>query len=132
MDRELQDKLLQAARDAAARAHCPYTKFRVGAAVLTRSDKIYSGCNVENAAPPLTICAARVAVFNAVLGGDPDILTVVIYTPTKSPTPPCGACRQVINEFAAEAQIYCLCDSPQFLHRPLSGLLPDAFGPHML
>ncbi len=132
MDHELQEKLLHAARDAAKHAHCPYTKFPVGAAVLTSDHTIYTGCNVENASPALTICAARAAVFSAVAQGDTDIITVVIYTPTKNPTPPCGACRQVINEFAAEAQIYCLCDSAKFLHRPLSALLPDAFGPHML
>lgn len=132
MDPQLQEKLLNAAREAARHAHCPYTKFPVGAAALTSDHTIYAGCNVENASPSLTMCAARAAVYAAVTAGDSDIITVVIYTPTKTPTPPCGACRQVINEVSAEAQIYCLCNGPQFLHRPLSALLPEAFGPHML
>lgn len=132
MNAELQKKLIQAAREAAKRSHCPYTEFPVGAAVLTADERIFAGCNIENASPSLAICAARAAICRAVYEGGSDIVLVVIYTPTSTVTPPCGACRQMINEFASEAHIYCICDGAEVLHRKLSELLPEAFGPHLL
>jgi cytidine deaminase len=123
--------LAEAACEAAARAYCPYSHFRVGAAVLAEGGAIFAGCNVENASYGLTICAERNAVFQAVgqLEGRLLIRAVVIYTPTPEPTAPCGACRQVINEFGPEAEIRCICDGPRDLRFRLSELLPAAFGP---
>jgi cytidine deaminase len=127
-------ELADAARLGAARAYCPYSRFRVGAAVLTDDGRIAWGCNVENASYGLTICAERNAVFQAVTQsvGAPLIRAVVIYTPTPEPTAPCGACRQVINEFGPDAEIRCLCDGPRELRFRLGELLPAAFGPSNL
>lgn len=125
-------KLKSAAKDASRHAYCPYSHFRVGAAVLTEGGEIFSGCNVENTSYGLTICAERSAVFQAVARGARKIRAVVIYTPTKTPTAPCGACRQVINEFGTEAVIYSFCDGSQVLKDKLSNLLIHAFGPASL
>ena len=126
------DRLAAAARDASRRAYCPYSKFRVGAAVLTADGDIFAGCNVENASYGLTICAERNAVFQAVAHGRTRLVAVAVYTPTPTPTAPCGACRQVLNEFGPDALILSLCDGPDLLRAPLSSLLPNAFGPQNL
>src|SRR3954463_3809420 len=100
---KLQQHLEKAARDAAANSYSPYSKFRVGAAVLTGSGKIFQGCNVENASYGLSNCAERTAIFAAVAAGERILKAVAVYTPTQVPTSPCGACRQVINEFGDDA-----------------------------
>jgi len=125
-------RLVTAARRAAKDAYAPYSKFPVGAAALTRSGKIFTGCNVENASYGLTNCAERTAVFNAVAGGRRELTAVAVYTPTGKPTFPCGACRQVINEFGPAAKIVCVCDSPERVEATLAELLPHAFGPRDL
>jgi cytidine deaminase len=124
-------QLADAARRGAAHAYCPYSRFRVGAAVLTDDGRISWGCNVENASYGLTICAERNAVFQAVAqsGGPTVIRAVGIYTPTPEPTAPCGACRQVINEFGPDAEVRAICDGPRELRFRLGELLPAAFGP---
>ena len=115
------------ARAAAANAHCPYSKFAVGAAVLTADGAIASGCNIENASYGLTICAERAAVFRAVVEGAEAIVAVALYTPTAEPSTPCGACRQVIAEFGAESEIRCYCDGPDVAKFKLTELLPAPF-----
>lgn len=125
-------ELTDAARRASERAYCPYSEFPVGAAVLTEDGTVVRGCNVENASYGLTICAERNAIFQAVARGHTRVVAVAIYTPTPTPSAPCGACRQVINEFGPDAEIVSVCDGPDVLHRPLSELLPDAFGPKNL
>jgi cytidine deaminase len=125
-------ELASAARTASRSAYCPYSNFPVGAAVLTESEEIISGCNVENASYGLTNCAERTAVFRAVVAGHRHILAVAIYTPTEHPTAPCGACRQVINEFGSDAQVVCVCNGPTTIRTTMPQLLPDAFGPHNL
>lgn len=124
--------LIESAKKASVHAYCPYSKFKVGAAVLTKSGKIYSACNVENASYGLCSCAERNAIFNAVASGDKDIIAVAIYTPTKTPTTPCGACRQVINEFSPNAEIICCSKTGKTLKTKLDLLLPKAFGPRNL
>jgi cytidine deaminase len=124
--------LAAAARAASEQAYCPYSNFRVGAAVLTEDGAVFSGCNVENASYGLTICAERAAVFHAAAKGHRSIVAVAVYTPTTFPTSPCGACRQVINEFGPEAEVVSVCDGPQKIHSKLSELLPHAFGPQNL
>ena len=128
---EILAELISQACEAAARAYCPYSKFHVGSAVLTGEGRIFAGCNVENASYGLTICAERNAVFQAVAASTtpPTITTVVVYTPTLIPTAPCGACRQVINEFGPDALVICVCDGPERIQMTLSALLPQAFGP---
>ena len=123
--------LRTAARLAASRAYCPYSRFSVGAAVLTGEGEIFAGCNVENASYGLTICAERNAVFNAVAGAAGPLLirAVVVFTPTESPTAPCGACRQVLNEFGPHAEVISICNGTGILETGLDVLLPIAFGP---
>jgi cytidine deaminase len=132
-DRE-RAELIAAAKSAAGRAYCPYSKFRVGAAVLTDDGKICFGCNVENASYGLTICAERNAVFQAV-AQCPNLIAlraVVVFTPTPFPTTPCGACRQVLNEFGHDCEVLCVCDGPGQFHFQLGELLPHSFGPYNL
>lgn len=81
-------------------AYTPYSNFKVGAAVLTETDKIYLGCNVENASYGLTNCAERTAIFNAVSHKEKEVKAIAIVADTEGPVSPCGACRQVIAEFA--------------------------------
>lgn len=118
-----------AARQAAKASYSPYSGFAVGAALLTGSGKIFSGTNVENASFGLTQCAERTALCTAVAAGERELLAVAIYTPTPDPVTPCGACRQVLNEFGPHARIICLCDGPDRLDLSLDSLLPGAFGP---
>ena len=121
--------LIVKAKNASQHAYCPYSGFSVGAAVLTETEDIFTGCNVENASYGLTICAERNAVLQMVAKRRQRIKAVVIYTPTPKPSAPCGACRQVINEFGPDSLIVCVCDGPDVLRRQLPQLLPDAFGP---
>ncbi|MGE3819912.1 MAG: cytidine deaminase [Isosphaeraceae bacterium] len=133
---EDRERLRQEAQAASARAYCPYSAFRVGAAILTGEGAVVSGCNVENASYGLTICAERNAIFRAIASADRDaplrIVAVAIHTPTPTPTAPCGACRQVINEFGPEAEVYSFCEGPEVLQSTLAELLPHAFGPSNL
>ena len=122
-------RLEKTARLAAIGSYSPYSKFPVGAAVLTSTGAIYAGCNVENASFGLCNCAERTAIFTAIAAGEREITAVAIYTPTTAATAPCGACRQVINEFGAEALVISFCDSEHRLESSLGKLLPDAFGP---
>lgn len=122
-------KLEKAARAAAQASYSPYSKFRVGAAVLTGSGKIYTGTNVENASYGLCNCAERTAIFTAVAAGERSVTAIAVYTPTKTATAPCGACRQVINEFGPTALIVSVCNSTARCEAKLDQLLPSAFGP---
>ncbi len=124
-------KLKAAAKAAAGQAYAPYSNFRVGAAVLTSSGKIYSGCNVENASYGLTNCAERTAIFKAVAArkGKMKLQCVVVYTPTLTATAPCGACRQVIYEFGPDARVISFCAGPKQIDVTINALLPKAFGP---
>ena len=122
-------KLEKAARQAAKASYSPYSKFRVGAAILAGSGKIYSGTNVENASYGLCNCAERTAIFTAVAAGERAVRAVAVYTPTKTATSPCGACRQVINEFGPTALVISVCNSASRSETTLDRLLPAAFGP---
>lgn len=117
------------ARAAAKTSYAPYSQFAVGAAVLAGSGKTYAGTNVENASFSLCNCAERTAIFTAIAAGEKKIKCVVVYTPTASVTPPCGACRQVINEFGPSARVISVCDTKDRLDLSLETLLPGAFGP---
>ncbi|MHB8848018.1 MAG: cytidine deaminase [Burkholderiales bacterium] len=124
--------LIEAAKSAGDSAYVPYSKFPVGAAVLTDNGEIVSGCNVENASYGLTMCAERNAVFQAVAKGHRKIKALVIYTPTAITTMPCGACRQVMQEFGADAEVLSVCNGRDSMHSDMSKLLPEAFGPDNL
>ncbi len=124
---------LEAAAKAAARhSYSPYSGFPVGAAVLTSDGRLFTGTNIENASFGLTICAERVAIFSAAAAGARQIVAVAVYTPTSTPTTPCGACRQVIREFGASALCISICDSDDRLERSLEALLPRSFGPESI
>jgi len=125
-------RLEKAARAAARASYSPYSRFCVGSAVLAGSGKIYAGTNVENASYGLTNCAERSAVFAAVSRGERTLRCVVVYTPTPAPTMPCGACRQVLNEFGAHATVISVCDSEVRIETTLDRLLPMGFGPQNL
>lgn len=129
MDDATVGRLRDAAEAASRSAYAPYSHFAVGAAVLTEDGQIFAGANVENAAYPLTVCAERNAIGAAVSSGRRRLRAVAIYTPTEHPTAPCGGCRQVINEFGPDAEIYSFCASDEVLHSRLGELLPRAFGP---
>ena len=119
--------LLAAAREASAHAHCPYSRFAVGAAVRAADGRMFTGCNVENASFGLTMCAERNAIFQAVAAGAKDIVALAVYTPTSQPVSPCGACRQVMAEFGA-ADVLSSCDGETTKRWTVAELLPDAFG----
>lgn len=95
------DELSAKARDAARNAYAEYSNYRVGAAILTVEGEVFSGCNIENSSYGLTICAERVAVFKAVSEGYRDFTGLAIYSESKIPARPCGACLQVLSEFGS-------------------------------
>jgi len=121
------EELIDKARAALQHSYAPYSGFRVAAAVLDEQGRIFTGVNVENASYGLTQCAERSAICTAIGEGATSIQQVVVYTPTSEPTTPCGACRQVISEFAKDATVLSVCDSDQQLIAGSSGLIPHAF-----
>ncbi|MEK7288130.1 MAG: cytidine deaminase [Elusimicrobiota bacterium] len=122
-------RLVRAAQAAAKKAYAPYSCFHVGAAVLSDSGKIYLGANIENASYGLTVCAERVAIFRAVIEGASKIKAIAIVTPDAIEKSPCGACLQVISEFAApETKIYLANPSGnRALSRAFAEFLPHPF-----
>lgn len=125
-------RLEKAARAAAKKSYSPYSEFPVGAAIVCGSGRVFTGCNVENASYGLCNCAERTAIFSAAATGERVVTAVVVYTPTPTPSSPCGACRQVINEFGPDALVISICDGPDRIATTLSALLPAAFGPKNL
>lgn len=99
------DALLQAALDARAHAHAPFSKFRVGAAVEDYAGRVFTGCNIENATYGLTVCAERVAIFKAISEGARKFRRVAVAADTEELTPPCGACRQILWEFCGDIEV---------------------------
>ena len=126
MNRQERQKLLAAARRAAQHAYAPYSRFRVGAAVLDERGRIHPGCNVENASSGLTVCAERNAVARAVCAGAKSVRAVLVYAETDALTPPCGACRQVLAEFGPGCTVV-LANGKQTREMRLTDLLPLRF-----
>jgi cytidine deaminase len=123
---------LAAAQKAAELAYAPYSGFKVGAALMTEKDELITGCNVENASYGLTICAERSAATRGVAQGSRFFMLLAIHTPTAAPTPPCGACRQFLREFAPRLRIVMGCESDEVLISTMDELLPLSFGPGSL
>lgn len=122
-------RLQRLAKRASEASYSPYSTFPVGAAILTGSGQVFRGTNVENASFGVCNCAERTAIFSAVAAGERKITCIVVYTPTARATSPCGACRQVINEFGPTARVISICDSDDRIDTTLDALLPRAFGP---
>jgi cytidine deaminase len=120
-------ELIKKAKNARLKAYAPYSKFKVGAALLTKSGKVYTGANVENSTFGLTVCAERVAVFKAVTKGDKDFVKIAIVADKNPPITPCGACRQVLSEFAKDLEIICANLKGKVERYSLKELLPEAF-----
>jgi cytidine deaminase len=126
------DPLVTAAREARERARATFSHFKVGAALETTDGRVITGCNIENATYGLTICAERVAVFKAVSEGHRAFRRIAIVADTTEPTPPCGACRQILWEFGGDIEII-LGDLRQETGRfRLAALLPHPFDSRFL
>jgi cytidine deaminase len=125
------DELVAAARQARTRAYAPYSNFTVGAAVLA-GERVYAGCNVENASYGLCICAERVAATTAVAAGERRIDAVAVVGSARRPTPPCGACRQFLSEFGPDMAV--IVETPDGDREvwTMSEVLPHPFGPEFL
>jgi cytidine deaminase len=122
-------KLIAAAKAAREHAHAPYSKFKVGASILADDGKIYSGCNVENAAYPNGVCAETSAISAMVLGGGKRIREIAVIGSGKTLVTPCGACRQRIAEFATrEAPVHICGPQGPRAHFTIGELLPKSFG----
>ncbi|MCK4906491.1 MAG: cytidine deaminase [Spirochaetes bacterium] len=120
--------LIDTAVKASEKARSPYSGFRVGAAVIDEQDKIYTGCNIENASYGLTCCAERVAIFKAVSEGSKRIKGLAVFSPdNKGYISPCGACRQVIHEIAPESIVILADNKKNYIEKTPDELLPGAF-----
>lgn len=123
----MNDALLAAALKVRERAHAPFSHFKVGAAIEDEHGNIYTGCNVENASYGLTLCAERVAVFKAISEGAGRLLRIAVVADTPKLTPPCGACRQILWEFMADAELTLANLQDQRETIRLSSIFPRAF-----
>ena len=132
LEPELMLELIHQAQSAYQQAYVPYSHYPVGSAVLFSSGKIYSGCNVENASYGLTVCAERNAIFQAVAQGERELKGIAIAVPTDGFPSPCGACRQVIREFAVDCPVILINGTGQIRLTSLKRLLPESFGPEYL
>ncbi len=134
VDADMVERLIAAARSAAHHAYVPYSNFPVGAAILTADGAIVTGANIENASFGLTTCGERVAMFTAAAAGHREIRAIAISTPRHPGASPCGACRQVLNEFKpVDFDLAVMMDGPEnVIVTSLDELLPMAFGPRDL
>jgi cytidine deaminase len=128
---ELQQDLVRCALEAREWAYAPYSNYRVGAALLADSGRVYTGVNVENAAYPTGICAERVAVYKAVSEGERQFQAIAVVTANGGT--PCGSCRQVLSEFGLEIRVIVADEQGRIvLETDVAGLLPGAFRPEHL
>ncbi len=127
---EQREMLLKAACEVRERAYAPYSNYSVGAAILTDDGRVFTGVNVENAVYGLTNCAERSAVFSAVTAGARRLVAVAVCT--ENAGSPCGACRQVMSEFAGDIPVWLSDGAGQVRETTLYTLLPDHFGPEHL
>jgi len=118
--------LIRRAIEARERAYAPYSGYAVGAALLGKSGRVYTGCNVENAVYPLGICAERVAVFKAVSEGELEFVAIAVATDNGGS--PCGSCRQVLREFGVDIVVLIADTAGAFRETTIEALLPDSFG----
>ncbi|GLI84328.1 cytidine deaminase [Rossellomorea marisflavi] len=127
------EQMIIEAKAARELAYVPYSRFQVGAALLTKDGKIYRGCNIENAAYSMCNCAERTALFKAYSEGDKDFSMLAVVADTKRPVPPCGACRQVISELCPKDMRVVLTNlNGDVQELTVAELLPGAFSPEDL
>jgi cytidine deaminase len=126
------DELLSQATKAQSSSHSPYSRFRVGAALQSDDGKIFTGCNIESSSYGLTICAERVALYKAVSEGIRSFRRMLIVTDARDFCPPCGACRQVIWDFAKNLEIILVNGERQQKRQNITDLYPEAFGDNFL
>lgn len=127
------EQLIAESKIAMEKAYVPYSKFKVGAALLTAEGKVYHGCNIENAAYSMTNCAERTALFKAYSEGERNFTQLVVVADTERPVPPCGACRQVITELCPKDMKVVLTNlKGDIKELTLEELLPGAFSPEDL
>ena len=128
----MEHELVEAARDARTRAVAPYSNFSVGAALLLEDGEIVTGCNIENATYGLTICAERVALVKALSDGHRTFVALAVSADAALPTPPCGACRQLLWEYCGDIPVIMANARDVTLRASLGVLLPEPFGPNNL
>lgn len=122
------EQLIEEAKKAREKAYVPYSKFGVGAALLTTDGKVYHGCNIENAAYSMCNCAERTALFKAYSEGDRDFQLMAVVADTERPCSPCGACRQVISELCSKDMVVVLTNlKGDIQEMTVADLLPGAF-----
>ncbi|XP_070562045.1 cytidine deaminase-like isoform X1 [Ptychodera flava] len=130
MDQDKINKLILDSQEAKEKAYCPYSKFRVGCALITEDGSVFTGCNVENASYGLAICAERTAIVKAISEGHHNIKALVISSDMKNQfIRPCGMCRQFIFEFGKHISIYQTKPDKSYEMETSSELLPKGFGP---
>ncbi len=129
LNQEQTKKLLEIARLVRKKSYAPYSKFYVGAAILTKDGQIFSGCNVENAAYGEAICAERVALTKAVSEGQKQFVAIALATSVKKTVWPCGACRQILAEFSPDITVLASGLDGKTQTYTLGELLPFSFGP---
>lgn len=132
LDRPLESSLVDAARAAQTRAIAPYSRFHVGAALLLASGEVITGCNVENATYGLTMCAERVALVKALSEGNRTFRALAVSADAALPTPPCGACRQLLWEYCGDIPVIMANPREVTMRTSLAVLLPEPFGPENL
>jgi len=129
----MEDKLLiKIAMEAREKSYSPYSKFKVGAAVYTKSGKIFTGCNIESASYSPTICAERVAISKCISEGYKDIEKIAVVGSDKSISFPCGVCRQFILEFGKDIKVICAKNLDNYKTFTINELMPNSFGPEDL
>lgn len=128
----MKKELIKKCLEAKEMAYAPYSNFKVGAALLTDSGKIYTGCNIESASYTPTICAERTAIAKAVSEGERKIEMIAVTGSSDAWTFPCGVCRQVIREFGKDADIIIVKNEDEYKEFKLADLLPHSFGPEDL
>lgn len=128
----VKEELIRKANEAREQAYAPYSRYQVGAAVLTADGQVFTGCNIENAAYPSSLCAERVAIFKAVSEGHRQLRAIAVVTSNGGS--PCGGCRQVMREFGGKQLIVLIADGSGTLLEEftLEELLPRSFGPEEL
>jgi cytidine deaminase len=126
------DLLIAAAVEARTRAVAPFSNFRVGAAIAAEDGTVIAGCNVESASFGLTVCAERIALFRGLFDGHRRFRRIAVVTDTPAPTPPCGACRQLLWEFAPDAEVILANLSGTVIRYTVRELIPHAFDARQL